>query len=194
MSDSGVKRPGRPRDSEVHEAVLEATRSLLLEAGYHRLTIEAVASRAATSRSTIYRWWPSLGALVLEAVGPELTIDAVPDSGDSAEDIRAAIRQLVATFSRPLARLVIQAVVANLDDDPTMAASFRETWVYPWRVTATDALQRARRRGDLVDGFELDELLDVIVGTVFQRTVTRATPATEGLEDVLVRLLIDPAR
>jgi AcrR family transcriptional regulator len=184
--------PGRPRDAATHRAVLAATRRLLLDGGYHALTFEAVAQAAGTTRTTLYRWWPTRGALVLEAAADHLHIGTVPDTGDSHHDLRAAVSQLVSTFSDPLARIVILAAISNLDGDGTMAATFRDTWVYPWRRTATDALQRAIHRGDLPTDADSQFLLNVIVGTVFQSTITVATPTTDNLADQLTHLLLGP--
>jgi AcrR family transcriptional regulator len=188
-----ARPPGRPRDPDTHAAVLAATRHLLMERGYHQLTFEAVATAAGTTRSTLYRWWPTRGALVLEAAAEHLDIGAVPDTGDSRDDLRTAIRQLIDTFSDRLASVVILAAIANLDGDWTMARAFRERWVYPWRTTAADAIERAIGRGDLADGTDVQFVLNVIVGTVFQCTITPATPMVDGLEDALLNLAL-PAR
>jgi AcrR family transcriptional regulator len=188
MTNTADRRPGRPRDQNTHEAILEATRQLLLESGYPRLTFEAVASAADTSRSTLYRWWPTRGALVLEAAAEHLNIGRVPDTGNSREDLRVAIRQLINTFSDRLAGIVILAAIANLDDDTKMATTFRDTSVYPWRTTAADAIRRAIERGDIPSNTDIQFILNVIVGTVFQCTITLAKPITEGLEEALLNL------
>lgn len=187
--DLPVRRPGRPRDPGIHGAILEATRRLLVEEGYHRLTFEGVATAAGTTRSTVYRWWPTRGALVLEAAADHITLDEVPDTGDSHADIRAAIGQLIEAFTDPLARVVILSAIANVDGDLEMATQFRKTAVYPWRTSAERALRRAVERGDLSERADVQMLLDVIVGTVFQRTITMATPMREGLEDALVAIV-----
>lgn len=193
MTEKKSRKPGRPRDPATHEAVLEATRRILLSEGYHRLTFEAVATAAGTSRSTVYRWWPTTGALVLEAAGDNLAIGSVPDTGDSAEDLRIAIRQLISTFSDPLAGVVILAAIANLDNDLQMATRFREHMVYPWRSTATAAIERAVDRGDLPADTDVQFVLNVMVGTVFQCTITPAVPMTEGLEEALLQLVLSHA-
>lgn len=190
MTETAARRPGRPRDPATHESILDATRRLLLEEGYHRLTFEGVAAEAGTSRSTVYRWWSTRGALVLEAAADNIDIGRVPDTGNSVEDLRAAIRQLITTFSDRLAGIVIMAAVANLDDDPQMASTFREDVVYPWRSTAADAIRRAIERGDLPADTDVQFILNVIVGTVFQCTITPATAMTEGLEDALLDLVL----
>lgn len=190
-ADERAKR-GRHRDPEAQAAILEATRGLLLEVGYQGLTIESVARRAGVGKSTIYRWWPTKGALVLEATADHLAIGVVPDTGDTREDLLTATRQLIDTFSDPLASTVIFAVIAHLEDDPSLGATFRDTWVYPWRSSAAKAIERAIARGDLPSDVDHDLYLDLLVGTVFQRTLVRASPATAGLEEALVRVILGP--
>jgi len=192
MNESTRRAPGRPRDHQTHEAILEATRSILLEKGYHRLTFEAVAKAAGTTRTTVYRWWPTRGTLVLEAAADNIDIGEVPDTGDSRADIHGAVKQLIATFSDPLAKIVIMAAVANLDGDMEMATRFREETVYPWRSTAAAAFERARQRGDLPPDSDPTFLLNVIVGTVFQCTVVPASPMLDGLEEGLLDLVLPP--
>lgn len=46
---------------------LEASLAMISELGYDNLSIEAIARRAGVSKQTIYRWWPSKGAVILEA-------------------------------------------------------------------------------------------------------------------------------
>lgn len=166
----------------------------MLTSGYSNLTIEGVADSAGVAKTTIYRWWPSKAALVLDATARQLEIGVVPDTGSTREDLTIAVCQLVETFSDPLAGSVILAVVAHLEADPWMAATFRDRWVYPWRQSASEALQRAVDRGELASDSDLSLLLDVIVGTVFQRAVTVAEPDVEGLETSLVDLILGMTR
>lgn len=183
---------GRPRDPEAQGAILEATRQLLLEVGYPGLTIEAVARRAGVGKSTIYRWWDTKGALVLEATADHLAIGVVPDTGETREDLLVATRQLIDTFTDRFASIVIFAVIAHLEDDPHMALTFRDTWVYPWRRSAAEAIDRGIARGDLPADADPDLYLDVLVGSVFQRTLVLAVPATDGLAEALVGMILGP--
>lgn len=162
----------------------------MISSGYSNLTIEGVAECAGVAKTTIYRWWPSKAALVLDAAAEQLEIGLVPDTGDTREDLTTAVHQLVATFTDPLAGSVILAVVAHLEADPWMAATFRDRWVYPWRQSASEALQRAAGRGDLPDDTDISLLLDVMVGTVFQRALTVAEPNVDALEHSLVDLIL----
>lgn len=168
---------------------MQATRELLLELGYSRLTVEAVAVRSGTSKATIYRWWSSKGQLVLDAAKSEISIGTVPAHGTTHDDLTAAIEQLINTFSRPLASIVIFAAITTLGDDPKMAQIFRDEVVYPWRHSATEAIQRGISRGE-VNHSDTQFILDMIVGTVFQRTLVLKQPQTEGLTENLLAMIV----
>ena len=180
---------GRPRSERSKSAILAAVRKLLLKDGYANLTVEAVARRAGVSKATIYRWWKTKGELVLEAAEREIGIGTVPDTGNSRADMDAAIGQLIDTFTRPLASIVIFAAITTGGSDPKMAQIFRDRYVYPWRVSAFEALERARARGHVSAG-DLHFLLDVIVGTVFQRTLVMKEPMIEGLKENLLGVIL----
>ena len=188
---AGNPRPrGRPRNRTTQRAILNATRGFLGTVGYSRLTIEGVAAKAGCGKTTIYRWWPTKGDLVLEAVGSDIEIGLVPDTGGTQSDLRIATEQLITTFARRLAGIVIFAAIATVDDDPAMAATFRDKYVYPWRVSAAEAIARGVGRGDLLADTDVQFLLDVIVGTVFQRTLVMREPMTEGLVEQILELVL----
>ena len=163
-------------------------RRRLLADGYLRLTMEAVAAEAGVSKATIYRWWKTKGELVLEAAEADISIGLVPETDNARADVEAAIDQLVDTFSRPLASIVIFAAITTGGNDPVMAQIFRDKYVYPWRVSAASALVRALPEHKS-QSENVQFLLDIIVGTVFQRTLVLREPNTAGLKDRLLALI-----
>jgi len=73
MPDVEVSAPrrahtGRRRNDAAKDAILDAAFSLLSTNGTEGLTIEAIAAQAGVGRQTIYRWWPSKGAVVADAL------------------------------------------------------------------------------------------------------------------------------
>ncbi|WP_376707719.1 helix-turn-helix domain-containing protein [Nocardioides alcanivorans] len=66
-----VAPSGRPRDRRIDTAVLEAAAELLVERGYARVTLGAIAQRAGTTTPAIYRRWPSKAHLVHEVAIPQ---------------------------------------------------------------------------------------------------------------------------
>ncbi len=187
---ASTPKRGRPRDPKTQQSILQATRELLLEVGYPRLTIDGVAARAGAGKATIYRWWTTKGDLVLEAAADHIAIGLVPDTGDTRRDLLIATQQLIKTFSDRLAGIVIFAVIANLDDDPKVASAFRDTWVAPWRQSAAEAIQRGINRGDFPANTDPVFTLDVIVGAVFQRTLVIPQPMTEGIDQAIIDLIL----
>jgi AcrR family transcriptional regulator len=72
MATETGRRPepplGRKQDPSRSEAILAATRELLLERGHHSFTVQDVADRAGAGVGAIYRRWPNRESLVAEAI------------------------------------------------------------------------------------------------------------------------------
>ena len=93
MGDEGVRR--RRRGQELEDALLEAAWDELLDQGYDAFTIDAVATRAGTSRPVIYRRWPGKPELVRAAIAHNFAQSRrpVPDTGTLRSDTIALLRQ-----------------------------------------------------------------------------------------------------
>src|ERR1700730_272983 len=90
------------RSARSHEAILKAALELCREDGYVRLTIEAIAARAGVGKQTIYRWWPSRGALMVDVfVETLMTRTRVPDNKDVCLDMRERVRALSDVLGDP---------------------------------------------------------------------------------------------
>ena len=87
--DDGPRRShtGRRRNEAAQEAILDATFRLLSHPG-EAVTIDAIAAEAGVGRQTIYRWWPSKGAVVADALARHAQV-VVPerDTGSFAKDL-----------------------------------------------------------------------------------------------------------
>jgi AcrR family transcriptional regulator len=84
----------RRRGRELEEAILASGWAQLLESGYHGFTIDAVAERAGTSRSVVYRRWEDRGALLGAVLGFGLNQGRrePPDTGSLREDMLEMLR------------------------------------------------------------------------------------------------------
>jgi AcrR family transcriptional regulator len=74
---------GRPRREGADEEILAVARELLRERGYGAFTVDTIAEHTGIAKTTIYRRWPSKGALVAAAIAP-----AGGTSGDAEELVR----------------------------------------------------------------------------------------------------------
>jgi AcrR family transcriptional regulator len=187
-----AENPRVPRRStRSHRAILAATTQLLGECGYTALTIEGVAARAGVGKATVYRWWPSKGALVIEALSSTASTPAVTETGDLRRDLLTAVRAVVHTFARSPEGAVIPALAADLMRDPAMAEQFRDQMIRPRRSAVVEILRRAADRGELPPDADIELLLDVYAGAVFYRVLVSGEPVTDLLAEQLVGLLVD---
>jgi AcrR family transcriptional regulator len=68
--ESPKRGRGRPRREGADEAILAVARDLLHSRGYRDFTVDTIAERTGIAKTTIYRRWPSKGALVGAAIAP----------------------------------------------------------------------------------------------------------------------------
>lgn len=188
--EPAVIGPASRRSARAHQAILTATTDLLADVGYGPLTIEGVAARAGVAKTTVYRWWPTKGALVIEAVSVALPMPAQPDTGDLRQDLLVAVRRAMHTIARTPTGAVIPALAADVMSDPQLAELFRSQLIRPRRSAVVEVLRRAAARGDLPRDVDTDLLLDIYAGVVFYRIVVSGEPVTDLLAEQLVDLLL----
>src|SRR5690348_13081186 len=140
----------RPRvEGEREDEILDATVELLIEAGYDRLTMDAVAKRARASKATLYRRWETKASLVVEAL---IRAKQSPQIGD--HDTGSLRGDLLSTFCghegiNETATQVMGSVITALSTDPDFAEQFRISFIAP-KVAITQAIYaRAQERGEI---------------------------------------------
>jgi AcrR family transcriptional regulator len=181
----------RRRNARSHGAILDATTALLIEVGYSQLTIEGIAARAGVGKATVYRWWPSKGALAIDAMSRELTVPAPSVTGDVRQDLLAAVRRTIHILASSPEGAVIPALTADLVHDPSLAEQFRDQILRPRRSVVIEILHGAVDRGELPANLDVELLMDIYVGAVFYRVVVSGEPVTDTLPEQLVGLILD---
>lgn len=182
-------RPGRGRRpaAEVRKRVLAAAAELLFDQGLAAVTFDRVAARAGASKTTLYKWWPSAGALAAEAYfnRVEHTLE-FPDTGDIAADLRTQLRAFVHLMTKAGAGSVIAELVGAAQTDPALRQAFSVSSSRPRRDLAIAYLQRARERGQLREGFSLQVIVDQLWGACYHRLLIPDEPLTIEFAEELV--------
>jgi AcrR family transcriptional regulator len=162
---------GRPRSERARLAILDAAADLLAEGGLPAATMEAIAARAGVSKVTVYRWWPSRGAVAVDAFfhRHEATIQ-FGDTGDVAQDLIQQVEALIEAFRGGPGRIMAELIGAA-QSDPGMAAEVRDRWVVPRRTATKAVLRRAVERGQVRPGLDPEVILDQIYGAVYFRVM-----------------------
>src|SRR3954452_14754202 len=109
--DKASPAAGRPRDPRIDAAILRATTDLLVQIGYSNLTLAAVAERAGTTKTALYRRWSSKAELVHETAFPVAPTALVGPTRGMAADLRAMIAAARDVFTTPVVRAALPGLV-----------------------------------------------------------------------------------
>jgi AcrR family transcriptional regulator len=161
---------------------LTATADLLVQIGYSNLTLAAVAERAGTTKTALYRRWPSKAELVHEAAFSVAPTALVGSAGDMAADVGAMMAAARDVFTTPVVRAALPGLVADMSADPELNARVMSRFADLF--TAVRArLSEGVDRGDVHRDVDPDRLIELIGGATLLRLLLRPD---EDLDDAWV--------
>jgi AcrR family transcriptional regulator len=167
---------GRRRSDRSHKAILSAALDLLHEGGYRSVTIEGIAARAGVGKQTIYRWWPSKAAVVLEALLEDSSVSITePNTGSLRADLKI---YLTAAYTSMQGRLgpMLRGLAAEALLDPEFKAEFLRAYEQPWRDIVASILRKAAARGELPADFDEEIVVDMLFGFKWLRLLFGHAP------------------
>jgi AcrR family transcriptional regulator len=174
-----TRPPGRPRSS-VDAEVFAATLATIHELGYTRATVDRIAAAAGIAKTTIYRRWPSKGALVTACLVD--TFAPLPLSGqDRDEDVAAAIRYGVQVIAEPGVAAAFAGVFTDAIGDPGLREILATQLQDPYRKVLMETLGLSEQRVLFV--------IDVVIGTLLHRMGMTGEPMVESDVDALIGML-----
>ncbi|GHF15874.1 TetR family transcriptional regulator [Amycolatopsis deserti] len=167
------------------------TLDLATEVGYAGLNIEAVARRAGVGKHTIYRRWPSMAALLLDALSRVWTTDLdYRDTGDVGADLREQFLRSAPALSQPPIGPVYRAVIAEAQSDAALRATLHERFLATVEQSTFDRITRAQRAGELVADADLRFPAEVLCGTLYYRWLLSTKPIDEEAVNSLVDMFM----
>ncbi len=159
---------GRPRDPRIDAAILTATADLLVHIGYSNLTLAAVAERAGTTKTALYRRWSSKAELVHEAAFPVAPSALVGPAGDMVADLRAMIAAARDVFTTPVVRAALPGLVADMSADSELNARVMSRFADLFTAVRV-RLREAVDRGEVHRDVDPDRLIELIGGATLLR-------------------------
>ena len=196
MSESSTtprqRRQGPKRSETSQAAILDAVRDELSENGWRSFSVDNVARRAKASKQTIYKWWPSIGTLCLDAALS--LIPAIPDGARDAEQrIAAVIAPLEATARTGNGGYILRSALLAAADDDDAGEKWR-AWVknelrMPLRMVLAElAAKRVIHRD-----WDLDDAMAMLVGAFWHKLLVMRAPIPNGFSlkqaEILLTLL-----
>ena len=158
---------GRARNETARRAILEAAAELLATSELADISIARIADIAGVGRQTIYRWWPSKGAVLADAMAEQAedAVDVGP-TGDIRADLPRFIAQTFAAARHPAATRALRSLLGeSLRDDP--AAELLRTFTMRRRDQLRSLVEAS---GEALDpDHDIELLADQIFGVLWYR-------------------------
>jgi AcrR family transcriptional regulator len=183
-----VQRTPNPqrRSTRSQAAILKAAYDLCQEQGYARLTIEGIAARAGVGKQTIYRWWPSKGAVLLDVLVDQITarLDAA-DTGSPLDDLRRRVHVTAEVLADTTIGPHIAGLLGDAQGDPALANELHERLVAPARAQHRELIRAAQERGELRADIDVDLMADALFAPLwFRLLVTKAELSPKFADDI----------
>ncbi len=189
----GDQRPLISRGAGARQRVLQAALQVLDDDGLAGFTMQAVARRASASKATLYRHWPTLNALLVDAMDATFQPFPVPDTGRVQTDVAQLLTALVTLLEHtPFPRL-LAAFIDAAERDPTLAALHADL-TQRRRDTMLVVLARARERGQLPADLDPELTTDLLTGPFFYRRFIAHRTIPPSLVDDVIAQVLTPAR
>lgn len=186
-------RRGRPRSAETTNAVLQSAYALMATTGLAATSIDAVARHSNVSKMTIYKWWPSREALLIDAfLNQASLLLPLPVAGDPAARVRrhaaAYTEALLGEFGR-----VQLAVISECISKTGSAEMFYERYLDFRRSATVEVIAQGQQDGSIGFAGPPESLFDAIFGNLFYRYVFGIKPLSPAYARTLVDALLMPS-
>ncbi|RUX27508.1 TetR/AcrR family transcriptional regulator [Mesorhizobium sp. M2A.F.Ca.ET.042.01.1.1] len=166
----GRKSIGAKRNPESADAIIEAAEAVLREAGYAGFSIEAVARRARAGKPTIYRWWPSKAALLIEIYQRQKHVET-PDTGNVEDDLAGFLENLFAHWRDTPSGNIYRSLIAEAQSDEAAATVLAE-YSRERRSHTGRIIERAKARGEVAADVDAGIVADLIASYAWRHLLT----------------------
>ncbi|SFI66107.1 transcriptional regulator, TetR family [Bradyrhizobium sp. cf659] len=192
-ADSTPRR-GRPRSIETTNAILESAYALMAATGLAATTIDAVARHSSVSKMTIYKWWPSREALLIDAFLHHAA-QMLPLPPVSSGTPAARARRHAAAYAEALQGefgKVQLAVISECISKTGSAELFYARYLQFRRDALVEMIAAGQKDGSILAEGAPEDLYDAIYGGLFYRYVFGIAPITPAYARNLVDLVLRP--
>lgn len=164
-------RRGRPRSLETEAAILETAYRLAASEGLSATTVDAVARESQVSKMTIYKWWPSREALLIDAfLRQAARMLPIPEQGDALGILRDHAAAYAEALNGDFGKVQL-AVIAECVAKTGSAGLFFDRYLKERRGLALKVIKRGQEEGRFRRSESAAELYDRIYGTLFYQSL-----------------------
>jgi AcrR family transcriptional regulator len=155
---------GRPRSEKTRKAILKAAFRLLKKHGFEGVSNQQIAREACVSTATLYRWWKSKQAILLDAY-LETTRELLPygKTGSPLKRLRRYTIRIAEFLKSEDGRVFLRLMLA-IQDSPGLRKAFYEDVFLPRRAEGCKVVQEAIAAGELPDSVDPGLLINFLIG------------------------------
>jgi len=183
------------RSEASRQSILDTTLRLLSDGNMtvKTLSIEAIAREAGVGKTTIYRWWPSKAAVVIDAFMENHLLNTPVRYDLPVRDaLESHLRALIRQYAGPAGRLVSQ-ILAEAQYDPETREMFRERFFLDRYQTIIDLVKRGVENGEISQDVDPALFSEMMYAPVYQRLLMGHRPLRPSLAKALVRQAFESA-
>jgi AcrR family transcriptional regulator len=173
------------RSEKSRQAIIDAAVRLCVERGFAATTVEAIAAEAGVGKQTIYRWWPSKAAVLVEAMEAARDRTAMfPDTGDIRRDLSTQTGNVMRLFSGNLGE-IWRGLIGVAQSEPAAADGVRRIL----RVSIDECVARlakARDAGQIREDIDLELAVELIYGPLYHTWLLRTRAVDESYMDIVL--------
>jgi AcrR family transcriptional regulator len=181
------------RGAKATALILRAALELGDELGFEALTVEKISARSGIAKTTIYRRWPNISAIVMDAFLSEVTKGApIVEKATVRETFTVAMKLLLRIYRGRHGR-TLRTLIGRAQTDESLRHAVETRWVEPRRQSARDILERGKRRGELSPDLDPDIILDALYGAIYHRLLVPSGKAvlSPDFVDALIAIIFD---
>ncbi|MFD9986381.1 TetR/AcrR family transcriptional regulator, partial [Streptomyces massasporeus] len=169
MADAGEPGTVRPggRTARVREAVLRAAEDALTEQGFSGLDLADIARRADVGKTTVYRRWGTVAALVADLL-QDMAEQSAPrtETGSLLGDLTANALLVQRTLTDPRQGPLFKALIAAATGDARTAAALHRFYDIRVREWAP-CVRQAVGRGEVPEGTDAHEVVRAVSAPLY---------------------------
>jgi AcrR family transcriptional regulator len=189
-----ARKRGRPRSVETSNAILESAYQLMASTDLAATTIDAVARHSGVSKMTIYKWWPSREALLIDAFlhhAAQMLPLPAPASGTPAARLRRHAAAYAEALQGEFGKVQL-AVISECIARTGSAELFYTRYLQFRRGALVEMIAAGQADGSISAAGAPDDLYDAIYGSLFYRYVFGIAPISPAYARSLVDLILKP--
>lgn len=179
------RRPGRPRERRLDDALLKSGLEVILERGYHATTVTEVGRRAGVGTPALYRRWPTKAEFAMDIVTLMGEPEPIPDTGSIREDLVAFTKLRLRTWATPFFRQLLLPLLLESHAKGPLAVEVGRRFV-EYRTALAARIRRSVDAGELRADTDPGRLVDLLMGTVVMPLLFFQDPPAENEAESIV--------